>query len=130
MKKKMATVLCLALVFLLAACASDVKTFEIKGAEKLIVTSGETGKSIEIINADDMKYITDNINALEYSKCEKVNSDGWSYSLQWLDKSGKTMENLTLLGDGYTVIYDGHYYHGMQIDYEIDLAFLDNQFTE
>ena len=114
----------------LFGCSSNQKTFEITGAEKLTVMSGATGESIDITNTDDIKYITDNINALKYSKGEKVNSDGWCYALQWFDQNGEIIEKLTLLGDGYTIIYDGHYYKGMSVDYEIDLSFLDNQFAE
>ena len=131
MKIIIAMVLCLVLALSIVGCGkNDTKTFEITGAEKLTVMSGTTGESIEITSTDDIKYITDNINALNYSKGKRVNSDGWSYSLQWFDENGKAIEKLTLLGDGYTVIYDGYYYKGMSIDYEIDLAFLDNQFAE
>ena len=131
MKKIIAMVLCLVLALSIVGCGkNDTKTFEITGAEKLTVMSGETGKSIEITNANDIKYITDNINALKYSKGEKVNSDGWSYALQWIDKDGKTIDSLSLLGDGYTVISDGYYYKGMLVDYEIDLEFLENQFAD
>ena len=130
MKKLTALVLALVCVLGLFGCSSKPKTFEIAGAEKITVMSGATGKSIDIVNADDIKYITDNINALEYSKGEKINSDGWKYSLQWFDQNGELIENLTLLGDGYTIIYDDHYYKGMSVDYEIDLSFLDSQFAE
>lgn len=124
-------VLCFVLVLSFSGCGkNDIKKFEITGAEKLTVVSGTTGTCVEIINTDDIKYITDNIMALDYSKGEKVNSDGWSYSLQWFDKKGKEIEKLTLLGDGYTVIYDGYYYKGMVVDYEIDLAFLNKQLEE
>ena len=129
MRKIIAVVLALICVLGLVGCSSEPKTFEIEGAEKLIVMSGATGESIDITNADDIKYITDNINALNFSKGEKVNSDGWSYSLQWYDKNGDSIENLALLGDGYTVIYDGYYYKGMTVDYEIDLTFLDGLFA-
>ena len=131
MKKIIAMVLCFVLVLSFSGCGkNDIKKFEITGAEKLTVVSGTTGTCVEIINTDDIKYITDNIMALDYSKGEKVNSDGWSYSLQWFDKKGKEIEKLTLLGDGYTVIYDGYYYKGMVVDYEIDLAFLNKQLEE
>ena len=130
MKKILVAVLALICVSGLVGCYSEPKIFEIEGAEKLTVMSGATGTSIDITNADDIKYITDNINALKYSKGEKVNSDGWIYSLQWYDKNGNSIENLALLGDGYTIVYDGYYYKGMTVDYEIDLTFLENQFSK
>ena len=130
MKKIIVITTILVCALSLVSCSSKSKTFEIAGAEKLTVRSGSTGESIDIINADDIKYITDNINALTYSKGKKVNSSGWSYALQWFDESGEIIENLTLLGDGYTIIYDGHYYKGISVDHEIDLSFLDSQFTD
>lgn len=130
MKKLIALLLILVCASGLVGCSSESKIFEIAGAEKLTVMSGSMGESIDIISADDIQYITDNINALKYFKGEKVNSDGWSYALQWLDQNGEIIENLTLLSDGYTIIYDGYYYKGMEADYEIDLSFLDSLFIE
>ena len=127
MKKTLAIVICL--VFILSLIGCGKKSFEIVGADKLTVLSGTTGESIEITNTDDIKFITDNINAQNYSKGGKVHSSGWSYALQWFDRDGKMIDSLTLL-DGYTVIYDGYYYEGMTIDYEIDFAFLDSQFAK
>ncbi|SFP80714.1 hypothetical protein SAMN05216343_11528 [Oscillibacter sp. PC13] len=60
---------------------TEVKTFDISDVEKLTVKSGLTGESADITNVEDIEYITDNINALEYSKSEELNSDGWSYTL-------------------------------------------------
>ena len=71
MKKLIAMALCLVLTLSLVGCVkNDTKTFEIAGAEKLTVMSGETGESIEITNANDIKYITDNIDGgLVYYRC-------------------------------------------------------------
>lgn len=138
MKKISAILLALIGVLGLAGCnkqpsgdppAAEVKTFDISGAEKLTVKSGSTGESMDITSAEDIEYMTDNINALEYSKGEEVNSDGWSYALQWYNANGETIEKLTLLGDGHTIIFDGYYYKGMSADYEIDLSFLEEQFA-
>ena len=123
MKKTFAIVICL--VFILSLIGCGKKSFEIVGADKLTVFSGTTGESIEITNTDDIKFITDNINAQNYSKGGKVHSSGFSYALQWFDKDGKMIDSLTLL-DGYTVVYDGYYYKGMSIDF----AFLDSQFAK
>ena len=138
MKKISAILLALIGVLGLAGCnkqpsgdppAAEVKTFDISGAEKLTVISGSTGESMDITSAEDIEYMTDNINALEYSKGEEVNSDGWSYALQWYNANGETIEKLTLLGDGHTIIFDGYYYKGMSADYKIDLSFLEEQFA-
>ena len=129
MKQLMTLVLALVYMLGLVSCSSKPKTFEIVGAERLTVRSGTTGESIDITNVDDIKYITDNINSLKYSKGKKVNGSGWSYSLQWFDQNGAIIEKLILFGDGYTINYDGYYYKGMSADYEIDLSFLDSQFA-
>ena len=132
--KKTVLALMLALTFGLAGCASDplltATGFMIEGAERLSVTSGETGAKVDIVDEEDIEYITDNIGALAYSKEGEVNGDGFSYSLQWYDADGNLIESMGLLGDGYTVIFDGHYYKGMEADCEIDLDFIEDRFTE
>lgn len=130
MKKFMTLIFALICVSGLLGCASETKSFQITGTEKLTVFSGTTGTCIDIKDLNDIKYITDNINALRYSKGEKVDSSDWSYSLQWVDKEGEIIENLALMGDGCTIIYDGYYYKSMDADYEIDLSFLDSLFIE
>ena len=130
MKKYLSLVLVLIILCSLVSCSSNPKTFEIADAEKLTVFSGSTGKSIDITDSDHIKYITDNITALKYSKGGKVNADGFTYSLQWYDINGTLIESLTLFGDGYTIAYDGRYYKGMSADYEIDLPFIESLFAE
>lgn len=130
MRKFVTLFLILICVSNVAACSASSKTFEIMGAQKLIVQSGTTGKRIDITNTEDIKYITDNINVIEFSKGKKVKSDGWSYRLQWQNEDEEIIENLTLYGDGYTINYDGYYYKGMSADYEIDLEFIESLFAK
>ncbi len=124
MKKRTAIFLAAVLVFCLFGCSSDETVFEITGAESLVITSGSTGDSITVTDAGDIGHITDSVCGLSYSKGSKVDSDGWSYSLKWLDKDGSTIESLTLLGDGTTVIRDGYYYKANSTDTAIDLEFI------
>ena len=133
MRKKVLA-LTLALTLSLAGCASDplltATGFMIEGAERLSVTSGETGAKVDIVDEEDIAYITDSIGSLAYSKEGEVDGDGCSYSLRWYDADGNLIESMGLLGDGYTVIFDGHYYKGMDIDHEINLAFIEDRYTE
>ena len=103
--------------------------FEIGDAAKIIVSSGTTGTQVEITDTESIRYITDNINGLTYSKGEKVNSDGWSYALILYDKDGNEQKKLTVLNE-HTVIFDGRYYEGMEADYEIDLTYLAKLFED
>ena len=130
MKKYLSLVLILLFVCSLVSCSSNYKTFEIEEAETLTVFSGSTGESIDITDSDDIKYITDNITALNYSKGGKLNADGFSYSLQWYDQNGKLIESIALFGDGCTIAYDGRYYKGISVDYEIDLPFIESLFAD
>lgn len=128
MKKIITFALILSFVFLLVGCSSNTKTFNISNSNKLTIVSGSTGESITITNEDVIKHITENINALNFSKGSKVDSDGWSYALNWMNENGEVIEKITLLGDGYTIIYNGYYYRGMSIDYMIDLGFVEKLF--
>ena len=128
MKKWTALILALLLAFCLFGCSADETSFEITGAESLVITSGSSGESITVTDAGDIGHITDSVCGLSYSKGGKVDSDGWSWSLIWLDKDGNTIEALTLLGDGTTVIRDGYYYKATGTGAGIDLEFIDGLF--
>lgn len=123
MKKWTAIILTLALAFCLFGCSAKEKTFETTGAESLVITSGYNGESITVTDAGDIKHITDSVCGLSYSRGDKVDSDGWSYSLKWVDKDGGTIEFLVLLGNG-TVIYDDHYYAPTAANRSIDFDFI------
>ena len=125
--KKILLVVCIIVMLSTVACSSRTHKFEIGDSAKITVTSGTTGEQVEITETESIQYITDNINALTYSKGEKVNSDGWSYALIWYDQNGIEQKNLTVLSE-YMIIYDGRYYKGMEADHEIDLVFLENLF--
>ena len=127
--KKIVLVVCAFIVLCTVACSSRTHKFEIGDAAKITVTSGTTGEQVEITDTESIRYITDNINGLSYSKGEKVNSDGWSYAMIWYDKDGNEQKKLTVLNE-YTINFDGRYYKGMEADYEIDLAFLEKLFEE
>lgn len=127
--KKAMYVICIFIILCTVACSSRTHKFEIGDAAKLTVTSGNTGEKVEITDTESIRYITDNINGLTYSKGDKVSSDGWSYALTWYDKDGNEQKKLTVLNE-YTIIYDGRYYKGMEADYEINLSFLEKLFEE
>jgi len=125
MRKYISLIVVLVYVLSLGGCSKS-KTFEIPETEKLTIISGTTGESIDITDLDDIKYITERINGVEYLKESKVNGSGWSYGLSWINENGETVEKLTLQGDGYTIIYDGYYYKGTTNNDEL-LDYLDTQ---
>lgn len=127
----------LACVLGLSACGQQqtnkeenvlLRNVNIDDVEKVTIKSGGTGESVDITEPEDIEYITNSINSLEYSKGEKVNGDGWSYMLRWYNSDGEIAEEITLLGTD-TIIFDGHYYRNIS-DKEIDISFLVEQFTE
>ncbi len=129
--KKRILLYCLSLAFVLlgAGCAPRTLSFAIEGASKLAITCGTTGETIEVQDEESIQHITNNINALRFSDQGKVDGSGWSYALNWLDQQGNSLETIALMGDGYTITYDGRYYKGMDTDHAIDLAFLDGLFS-
>ena len=90
-------------------------------------------KVVEIRDVQEIKYITDNINALifaKYKKTSKNEDGGWLYSLAWYDNDGNCMEQINLQGDNYTISYDGYTYKSKEADAEIDISFLDELYNE
>jgi len=113
--------LCLAM---LTACAAPPDAFAPEGAAALTVVSGNTGERVTLHDKEEIRRISDNINALSYGRGRKTNGDGWSYSLQWCDEEGGVLAGLALAGDGLTVIREGRSCKGKEADHEIDLAAL------
>ena len=130
MRKRLGILAALVCALALAGCGPKAKTFEISGAEVLTIVSGTTGETVTITDEEEIRYVTDQINALTFSRGGKAEGDGWSESLCWYDGTGSVVEQLALMGDGYTVIHEGRFYQGMEADHEIDLAFLEARFTD
>lgn len=137
MRKHIVFLMLLACVLGLSACGQQqtnkeenvlLQNVNIDDVEKVTIKSGGTGESVDITEPEDIEYITNSINSLEYSKGEKVNGDGWSYILRWYNSDGEIAEEITLLGTD-TIIFDGHYYRNIS-DGEIDISFLMEQFTD
>ena len=82
MKKFVAAFLVLVLALSVAGCAEKSMKFDIGEASKIELRSGTDGTVIEITNTEDIEHITDNINAMTFSKGESSKDhSGWSYSL-------------------------------------------------
>ncbi len=61
-----------------------------------------------------------------FSHAGTAEGAGWTYGLTWFDHQGKPFETIFLMGDGYTILYEGRYAKGMEADQEIDLAFVES----
>lgn len=129
MKRVIAFLTALLLILSLTGCSSGPKRLRISGAAKIMVFNMSTGKQAEITDAADIRYVTDNICSLPYSRGRKVNSDGSMFSLSWLDEAGERIAGISVLNEN-TIVYQKHYYKVMTIDYEIDLAFLEGLFAD
>ena len=120
MKKKVilgiSVVLLLALVcvigFLSIGCAAGNMTFNIGKASKINIKSGLAGDEANIVDAEKIQQITEDINALRFEKTSKVNGKvGYVYMLTWFDKEGNQVERITITdANGYQISHDGYYY--------------------
>ena len=128
MKKLAALSLAIALILSLAGCAAQAKTFDIGKASKLVITSGSNGESVEVTDAECIKQITDNFNALKFKDEGKIDRDGWSYLISWLAEDGSCIEKITALGDG-SITYGGHYYTVEGSGDKIDLEYIESAFS-
>ena len=120
MKKKVilgiSVVLLLALVcvigFLSIGRAAGNMTFNIGKAIKINIKSGLAGDEANIVDAEKIQQITEDINALRFEKTSKVNGKvGYVYMLTWFDKEGNQVERITITdANGYQISHDGYYY--------------------
>ena len=130
MRRWLAWAVVLALALSTAGCSArseasgQTMTLEIGETKRIMVQSGNRGIRSEITDPADIEYIMENLEAMEFQDQGQVDADGWTYSLEWLDGDGNSLQKITLMGDGRTIIFDNHFYES--VDGEIDLAFLDD----
>ena len=130
MKKFVASFLMLVLALSMVGCAEKSMKFDIGEASKIELRSGTDGTVIEITNTEDIKHITDNINALTLSKGKSSKDhSGWSYSLKWYDLDNNLMEEIVVMSK-QQIDYKGYFYSSMEADHEIDLAYFDRLLGE
>ena len=125
MRKIMALVLGLVLALSMVGCAEKSMTFDIGEASKIELRSGIDGTTVEITRTEDIQYITDNINALTFSKGESSqNYDGWSYWLKWYDSQNTLMEEIVVMGADL-IDYKDYFYSNTETDNKIDIDYFD-----
>ena len=124
MKKLIALGLVLACLTSLAGCSSQM-TFHIAEASKIELRSGNNGTTVEVMDEEDIIHITDNINALQFSKgSSSKDSTGWRYWLKWYDSENHLIEEIVVMSE-YNIDYKNYFYTSMDADAEIDLLFFD-----
>ncbi|MBQ9980343.1 MAG: hypothetical protein IJP23_04725 [Oscillospiraceae bacterium] len=124
MKRFFAILAAAVMVFALAGCGE--MSLQIAGAESILLRSGNTGKLVEVTSPDDVAYITDNLSSMKFEKGSSSKKySGWTYWIKWCDADGKVIDQVVLMGDGYTVDYDDFFWRGMVADNEIDIEYLD-----
>ena len=94
---------------LLSGCSSTTH-FSISDAAKLNMQSGKTGKAVDITDAATIKKVTDNMNQPTFKKGNHCDTAGWSYHLSWYDKSGKSIEDVTVLSNS-RIDYKDYFYN-------------------
>ena len=130
MKKFVASFLVLVLALSMVGCSEKSMKFEIGEASRIELRSGTDGTVAEITNTEDIKYITDNINALTFSKGRSSKDHtGWSYSLKWYGPENDLMEEIVVMGERQ-IDHKGYFYSSMEADHEIDLAYFDRLLGE
>ena len=130
MKKFVASFLVLVLALSMVGCSEKSMKFDIGEASKIELRSGTDGTVTEITNTEDIKHITDNINALTFSMGESSKDySGWSYSLKWYNLENNLMEEIVVMSE-QQIDYKGYFYSSMETDHEIDLAYFDRLLGE
>lgn len=100
-------------------------TFDIGEASMIELRSGNNGTTVEVMDEEDIMYITDNINALQFRKgSSSKDSTGWRYWLKWYDSEDHLIEEIVVMSE-YNIDYENFFYTSMEADAEIDLLFFD-----
>jgi len=124
-KKLLIFVTAMMYALLLTGCSSDdTLSFDITGAAKIELQSGLDGAVVDITDEADIEHITENINALKFSKDRAVDGSGWSYRLRWYDENDSMIEEIVVMSE-YVIDYQDYFHKGMEADHEIDIGFYD-----
>ncbi len=119
--------LCLAFMLLFGGCAKRELQFDIPDAASMTVFSGSTGKHVEITDAETVKYITDNINSLCFSRDKSSkNYEGFNYEITWYDANGARLESIIVMREN-RISYDDYFYDNTA-DVGIDMDYIENLF--
>lgn len=101
-------------------------SFSIDEANKIVLRSGNDGKTVEITDEEEIRYITENINAIEFDRGESGKDyTGWSYWLKWYDSEEMLLEDIVIMSKNQ-IDYKDYFYKSIAADCEIDIAFLDS----
>lgn len=129
MKKIIAFAWVLLWGFGLSSCSGEM-SFDIAEADKIEIRSGNTGATVERSDEEEIAYITDNINALTFSKGKSgKNSSGWSYWLKWYDSEDNLIEEIIVMSE-CQIDYEDYFYTCTDTDLGIDTAFFDELLNE
>ena len=96
MKKILALVLVLTLFGALAACA-QVTRLSIDNPAKIMLEKHDGGVAVTLTDPKTVAQITDVVCQIPL-QATASNGDEWTYRIQWLDDSGKTITAITLYG--------------------------------
>lgn len=123
MKKK----IILFITFLFVGCHSYMQ-FHITQSQKIMVTSGNTGESVEIKDISLIEDITNQFNSLRFEKQQSSeNYTGWDYQISWYDNDNHIVEEITIL-DQDTINYNHDFY--VVIEGSIDVELLKHRIDQ
>ena len=96
MKKILALILVISLFAALAAC-TQVTRISIENPAEIKLEKAGGGVAVTLTEAKTVKRITDVVCQIPL-QATASNGDEWTYRIQWLDDSGKTITAITLYG--------------------------------
>ncbi len=128
MKKIISILLACFLILLSVGCAKQNLKFEIAGAERITVFSGSTGKTVEITDAEDIEYITNDICSHSFTKGKSCkNYEGYAYELVWYGEDGHVLETV-IIQNASRIRYDGYFYDKEACNCELCVDYIESRF--
>ena len=116
MKKLLALVLVLSLFAALAAC-TQVTRISIENPVEIKLEKAGGGVALTLTDAKTVTRLTDVVCQIPL-QATASNGDEWTYRIQWLDDSGKTITTVTIYGN--QVRWEGRSYNmGIGVDLSV-----------
>lgn len=114
------------MLLLITACGRTHLTM--KEAASIVLQNEADGSTVEIADAETVKKITGDINALSLKKGKTIQlPPGWTYHLIWRDTNEQTTGIISIV-DESTIGYNDHYYSVSEGS--LDMDFFDELFDD
>ncbi len=116
------------LLLILCSCALFPLEFELEDASRVTVISGDSGKSIEVSDENQINTVKEIMSKHTYYFDGSARTNGNLYTIKFYGSEGKIIENISIIDESH-IYYNGFVYRKERCKCVIDLRALESLFN-